>query len=101
MFLLQMATSSCCGLGSAELHPQRKKRLGIFVCAPSEGWLSTCWDRERPWAAPRELGILCFPLVQGKDSLQTPGTSSQTQISPIPWKSPVPGKVQSRGKPTL
>lgn len=44
------------------------------------------WGREGPWLS-QGVGIWGLHLVHGKDSLQTPGTGSQTQLSDIPWKS--------------
>lgn len=62
------------------------------------GPAALCVTERGPGLSPGHWGFV-FPFGPWEGLTQTPGRSSQVQLSSIPWKSLVPGNAQPQGKP--
>lgn len=90
-----------CGLCWAPCSVKGEAGTALFVTPERSGSAtSAVCGSERPWAGPRELGF-CVP-VRSVGSTHCKLVAEGLRCnSDTPWKSPVPGNVQSQRKPVL
>lgn len=88
-----------CGLCWAPCSVKGEAGTALFVPPERSGSAtSAVCGSERPWAGPRELGF-CVP-VRSVGSTHCKLVAEGLRCnSDTPWKSPVPGNVQSQRKP--